>query len=216
MVSRTVRATLVIAATALLPLAAQAQPPFGGGGGQPPFGGGRGGGGGFGFGAPRDVTLASVPLEALVSGLALTDEQKKQIGAIQQDLNDKAQEERRAAFQGGGGGFDPQAMREMMQEMQDKQKKADIAASKEIEALLTDDQKKALPEKIADWKMFQQVGLPIDIGEALKLSPEQKKILAEAAKRRPQGGQGRQGGRGQGGGQGGGRRQGQNGPPPSP
>jgi Spy/CpxP family protein refolding chaperone len=176
------------------------------GGGRGGFGGGqgRGGFGGGMFGMQQDVSLASAPINALAKALKLEDAQKTQIGEIQQALREQQQTQMREAFQsmqGGGGGFDPQAMQEMRQQMQDKAKAAGSKASKAIEALLTDDQKTAWPGVKKTWDVFQKAGLNIELGEALNLTPEQMKALADYAKSRPAPGPGGPGGgRGFGGG----------------
>jgi hypothetical protein len=166
------------------------------GGGRGGQGGGRGGFGGM-MGMQQDVSLATAPVSALARALKLEDAQKTQIGEIQQALREQQQTQMREmfqGFQGGGGGFDPQAMQEMRQQMQDKAKAANSKASKAIEALLTDDQKTAWPGVKKTWDLFQKAGLNIELGEALALTPEQMKALADYAKNRPQGGPGGRGG----------------------
>jgi Spy/CpxP family protein refolding chaperone len=202
-------ALAVVAATSAFAQDPGAPPAAGGGRGQGGAGGGRGGQGrgGFGggmFGMQQDVSLATAPVNALAKALKLEDAQKTQIGEIQQALREQQQTQMREMFQsaqGGGGGFDPQAMQEMRTQMQDKAKAANSKASKAIEALLTDDQKAAWPAVKKTWDLFQKAGLNIELGEALALTPEQMKALETYAKSRPAPGPGGPGGgRGFGGG----------------
>lgn len=183
-------ATLAVATTSAFAQGGAPGARQGGGQGAGRQGGGFGGGrqGGFGgmFGGQQDVTLASAPAGALATALKFTPEQKTQVSEIQQALREQSQQqmqEMRQGFQGGGG--DPAAMQEMMQQMQDKRKAADGKATKAIEALLTDDQKTMWPDVKKKWEAFQKAGLSIDLGEALNLTPEQMKALAEYAKNRP-------------------------------
>ena len=162
----------------------------GGGAGGGRQGGGRQGGFGGMFGGPQEVSLATASASALATALKLTPEQKTQIGEIQQALKDQSQQqmqEMRQSFQPGG---DPAAMQEVMTQIQEKRKSANGKASKAIEALLTDDQKTSWPAVKTKWEAFQKAGLSIDLGEALMLTPEQMKAMAEYAKTRPAGGQG--------------------------
>lgn len=98
--------------------------PGGGGDRGGPGGGGRGGRGGRGWGA--------IPVEELKKDLGLSDDQVKKLEA----LNDTVREEFRKAREEmqNGGDFDPQKMRERMQEGRKK-------LQERISALLTDEQK---------------------------------------------------------------------------
>jgi hypothetical protein len=195
----------LLALSALMATAAFAQDPGAGapgrpgrgqggaGGGRGGFGGGQGGGrfGGM-MGMGQEVSLASAPVSALATALKLNDGQKTQIGEIQQALREQMGQQMREMFQGGGGGFggDPAARQEMMQQIQDKSKAANKKASAAIEMLLTDEQKAAWPDVKKKWDVFQKAGLNIELGEALNLTSEQMKALADYAKNRPQGGPG--------------------------
>ena len=133
---------------------------------------GRGGGGGFGgAGGPgaggmivqRDElseTVATLGDLNLTPQFTLTKEQKEKITAVrdrvkeaqakwrkekQADL-DKLQEEMRAAREAGGGGG--QELRQKVQEIMATAPKVD-EANKEILAVLTDEQRKAFDQKLA-------------------------------------------------------------------
>ena len=188
-------ATLALASTtAFAQQGAPGTPGAAAGGAGRRQGGGQGRQGGFGgmFGGQQDVSLASAPSKALAAALKLTPEQTTQISEIQQALRDQSQQQMQELLQGGGGaGADPAARQEMMTQLQEKRKSADAKATKAIEALLTDEQKTAWPDVKKKWDVFQKAGLNIDLGEALNLTPEQMKALAEYAKNRPaQGGPG--------------------------
>ncbi len=128
--------------------------------GQPQRGqrGGRGG----------QLSLISVPVSALKSGLKLTDDQAKKIEEIQK----KTRADLRALRQPG-----QQQTPEDFQKMRELNTKA----TKEIEALLNDEQKKAAPALVKEFSSFALVGLPITILESLKLTDDQKKKILEIA-----------------------------------
>lgn len=166
-----------LAATlALTPLASYAQdtqpggPP---GGAQPGrFGGQRGQGGGFGRGQNNQpVTLATAPIEALASGLKLTAEQKQQITEIQAKLPARGRG-RGGAGAGAGGGTDFQAQRQQRQQLEQ-------AATTQIEALLTAEQKTALPGVLKDIQTLRAAGLPVALLGSLGLTAEQKTKIAD-------------------------------------
>ena len=171
--------TTLVGATAVLSLvafaqgSAHAQRGNGGGG----FGGGFGGQRGGGL---MQMGLSNLPVDVLVKGLKLTDDQKTKVDDVQK----KIREAQRAAFGGGnnpfGGGAgggnrpDPAQLQEMMAKMQEDRKKNDA----QIEAVLTDDQKKALPAFLKDVQTFQTAQLPLALIGDLKLTDDQKTKMA--------------------------------------
>ena len=171
--------TTLVGATAVLSLvafaqgSAHAQRGNGGGG----FGGGFGGQRGGGL---MQMGLSNLPVDVLVKGLKLTDDQKTKVDDVQK----KIREAQRAAFGGGnnpfGGGAgggnrpDPAQLQEMMTKMQEDRKKNDA----QIEAVLTDDQKKALPAFLKDVQTFQTAQLPLALVGDLKLTDDQKTKMA--------------------------------------
>ena len=171
--------TTLVGATAVLSLvafaqgSAHAQRGNGGGG----FGGGFGGQRGGGL---MQMGLSNLPVDVLVKGLKLTVDQKTKVDDVQK----KIREAQRAAFGGGnnpfGGGAgggnrpDPAQLQEMMTKMQEDRKKNDA----QIEAVLTDDQKKALPAFLKDVQTFQTAQLPLALVGDLKLTDDQKTKMA--------------------------------------
>jgi Spy/CpxP family protein refolding chaperone len=178
--------TTLVGATAVLSLVAFAQGSAlaqrGNGGGG--FGGGFGGFGGQRGGGMMQMGLSSLPVDVLVKGLKLTDDQKTKVDDVQK----KIREAQRAAFGGGnnpfGGGAgggnrpDPAQLQEMMTKMQEERKKNDA----QVEAVLTDDQKKALPAFLKDVQTFQTAQLPLALIGDLKLTEDQKTKMAAVVK----------------------------------
>ena len=178
--------TTLVGATAVLSLvafaqgSAHAQRGNGGGG----FGGFAGGFGGQRGGGMMQMGLSNLPGDVLVKGLKLTVDQKTKVDDVQK----KIREAQRAAFGGGnnpfGGGAgggnrpDPAQLQEMMTKMQDERKKNDA----QIEAVLTDDQKKALPAFLKDVQTFQTAQLPLPLIGDLKLTEDQKTKMAAVVK----------------------------------
>lgn len=80
--------------------------------------------------------------EDVLASVKLTDEQKAQVKIIQEDAQKEIREIRREAFAGGGGGFDPEQMRETQKKVEGINKEA----FDKIKALLTEEQKKAWEE----------------------------------------------------------------------
>jgi Asp-tRNA(Asn)/Glu-tRNA(Gln) amidotransferase A subunit family amidase len=133
-------------------------------------------GGGFGMmRGNQPLTLASAPAEALGTELKLTEEVQKKIAAIQKKLQEKSM----AAMQElrDSGGFSPEAMQELQKKNEESAKKAET----EIMALLSDDQKKALPEVLKALQLLRTVGIPVQLNSDLKLTADQKKALTEVA-----------------------------------
>jgi Spy/CpxP family protein refolding chaperone len=171
--------TTLVGATAVLSLVAFAQ-------GSALAQRGNGGGGfGGGFGGQRggmmQMGLSSLPVDVLVKGLKLSDDQKTKIDDVQK----KVREAQRAAFGGGnnpfgGGGTrpDPAQLQEMMTKMQEERKKNDA----QVEAVLTDDQKKALPAFLKDVQTFMTAQLPLALIGDLKLTEDQKTKMAAVVK----------------------------------
>jgi hypothetical protein len=167
---RGLKLSLVCAAvlmTATISTGAIAQAGAGGGGG------GRGQGRGFGqgrggFGGPP--SLSNISLTYLTAALGLNDEQKTKIQAAQE----KVRTDMRAAFQDAGQGGDRAAMQAKMKEINDQ-------AKTDIEAVLTDAQKKKVDAVLKDAGTYNGAGIPLDVVPELKLTADQKKKLADIA-----------------------------------
>jgi hypothetical protein len=166
------RARLVSVAAVMtlgLATAAQAQPP---GGGPPGFG--RGGfGRGFGMFGGMPMSVVNVPPDVLEKELKLSAEQKNRIVAVQQ----KSRDEMRSLFPPPGGGGAPpdfQAMGERMREINE-------SATKDIEATLSDSQKKQLPGMLKSLQNLMTLGIPIQVKSDLKLTDAQSKKLEALA-----------------------------------
>lgn len=153
--------TLTLAATTVVAFAqdapGQAQP-----GGRQGRQGQRGGRG--------RVSVATVPVAALDSALKLTGEQKTKIKAI----HDKLAEEMKGARPAPGSPPDPAAM----QKLRDLNQQA----VKDIEAILTDDQKAKLPDTIKELGALRNAGIPLEVVGDLKLTADQKTKIAAIAK----------------------------------
>jgi hypothetical protein len=194
---------LVLGASSL----AMAQPPGG-----PPPGGGPGGPGGFGppggtggrpgmFG-PR-ISVANVPLAALDAELKLSAQQKQDIKQIQDSFR-KEQRALMPGFPGGPGrgpggppnggppggsppnGGPPNGTPpdfEQMRANMEKIRSLDEKASKQIEALLTESQKMALPDALKELGDLGPTGIPFDILGDLKLTQDQKTRLIAVSKK---------------------------------
>ena len=204
---RTARVILPLFATMLCASTAWAQPPGGGPGGPPPGGGfggpGFGGPGGPppGMGMPRASMTADIPMPMLEAGLNLTADQKAQIAPIQ-----RAFRSQRPGGMGGNGGFPPPpgggnppppgppnggppnggppdpAMRGQLDAMRNAQQQA----SKQIEAILTPEQKQALPALLKELDALRGVGIPADLYGQLKLTSDQKTRIAGIAQKSQQ------------------------------
>jgi Spy/CpxP family protein refolding chaperone len=176
--------TTLVGATAVLSLVAFAQGSALAQRGNGGFGGGFGGFGGQRGGGMMQMGLSGLPVDVLVKGLKLTDDQKTKVDDVQK----KIREAQRAAFGGGnnpfGGGAgggnrpDPAQLQEMMTKMQEERKKNDA----QVEAVLTDDQKKALPAFLKDVQTFQTAQLPLALISDLKLTEDQKTKMAAVVK----------------------------------
>jgi LTXXQ motif family protein len=181
---KTVRMAAIVAALAMMSVPSFAQG-NGGGRGQGGFGGGGFGFGGQ-FGRGGEITVTQVPLAALTSALKLTSEQTAKIKTIQ----DKLEEQRKAArpnFGANGGARpSPEEMQQIQEEMRARQEQLrsdDAKAGKAIEAMLTPDQSAALKAAMPGWKACAAFGL-LEVADQLKLTPEQIAVLEKAAKER--------------------------------
>ena len=146
----------------------QGRPPFGG---PPRFGGGQ-----------RGASVAQIPVSALTAALNLTADQKSKIDSIQKD----AQQQRRSLMtppdQGAGGPPDPEQMRANF----DKMRSLDQQTKANIEAVLTDDQKQALPGFLKEVETYRSTGIPLEVYGDLKLTVDQKQQIAAVAKKAQQ------------------------------
>ena len=142
---------------------------------QPPPGGFPGGGFGMGRGGGAS-TLATIPVDILVEALKLTEMQKSDAGKYQEAYK-KAQQANRPDFSGGPP--DPA----MFQEMMKKNTELDKVFSDKIKALLTDEQKKSLPDVLKDFKTMNSARIPLGLYSKIKLTDDQKKKLDENAEK---------------------------------
>lgn len=169
---------LMLVGTGVMVLAQDAPPsagqaPAAGAGRQ----GGRQGGRGGQFGGGR-ITLSSLSVATMDTGLILTADQKTKIKAIldKKDADTKALPAL-PAFTPGQPPADPQAMQEAFQ----KRGAINTTANNDIQALLTDDQKAKLPAFLQELGAMQQAGISSGVLGDLKLTAEQKKkIMAQA------------------------------------
>lgn len=117
--------------------------------------------------APRSPLLTGLPVSALDTAVHLTPDQKTKATAI----HDKYIESLRTL---GANRQDPaygQKLRELMQK-----------TNKELEDLLTAEQKAKLPDAFRELVTLVSVGLPMQSLGDLKLTAEQKKKLADIAR----------------------------------
>ncbi len=142
-----------------------AQPPGGFGGGPP------GGFGGGGRGGPRELTAAGAPVDAYASAIKLNDKQKGQIKAIQDGI--KAEREKMMPKPGTPPDFN--AMRPMFEKMRAMNEKAD----KDIDAILTAPQKKALAPILKQLGSLRNAGFPLEVVPSLKLTDKQIAQIGE-------------------------------------
>ena len=110
------------------------------------------------FGGPRPATVANVPLSALVAGLDLKGDQQDKIIRLKQQARLKSQ-----AAQGP-----PTSA-------------SDQAATDGITGVLTDSQKKALPDLLQTFSALRAAGVPLILYPDLKLTPAQNKQIAALA-----------------------------------
>ncbi|WP_309712311.1 hypothetical protein [Armatimonas sp.] len=130
--------------------------------------------GGFGM-MNQPLTVVSAPAEVLGKELKLSEEVQKKVAAIQKGVQDKmtaAMQELRDS-----GGFSPEAFQELQKKNTENAKKAET----EIMALLSNDQKKALPDVMKALQMLRTLGIPVQLNGDLKLTEEQKTALAKIA-----------------------------------
>ncbi len=161
-------------------------PPGGGPGGPGGFGPGGRGGPGMGFGRP---SLSNLPVGALDAELKLSDTQKRDIKQIQ-DATHKEQRALMPRLPGGPngrppGGGDPNGGPpngpppdfEQMRANMEKVHALDNKAVKQIESLLTDAQKKRLPDALKELNALGPAGIPLELLGDLKLSSDQKSSI---------------------------------------
>lgn len=158
-------AILMSASTATL---AQQQPPPGGG-----FPGGFRGGQGGRFGN-QTPTLGNMPIDVLASSLDLKDDQKTAIQKIQMAARTESRSIDPRPAQG-----DPPPDATERKARQEKIAALDKKTISDIEALLTDDQKKMLPDLLKDAKLYNAARIPLQLRKDLALTDDQKKAIAE-------------------------------------
>lgn len=139
--------------------------------------GARRGGVRFGQGGRMGNSLADMPVSVLAGALKLTPDQKTKISGVQDKFKADTKDLRIQPTPGGERP-DPEKMRENFQKMRDLRDKA----NKEIEAVLTDDQKKQLPDLMKEMRMYSAFRIPMTAVGDLKLTDDQKSRLAGLAK----------------------------------
>jgi Spy/CpxP family protein refolding chaperone len=119
--------------------------------------------------------LALTPLPVMKGYLKLTDEQVTKIKPQQE----KARTAMREMVPQG-----QQLTREQLTENIKKFRTTAEQSNKEIEAVLTEEQKKKIPEMMKDISLFNSVGLPPATVPDLKLTEEQRKKFAQLSEER--------------------------------
>jgi hypothetical protein len=200
---------LVLGASSLALAQPPGGPPQGGGPGGPGGFGPPGGPGGRPGMFGQQMSVANVPVAALDAEFKLSDRQKQEIKQIQ-DTFHKEQRALMPGFLGGPNGGRPGGPPnggppnggppnggppgggppngappnfEQMRANMEKMRTLDEKASKQIEALLTDSQKKMLPDALKELGDLGPTGIPLDILGDLKLTADQKtRIIAVSRK----------------------------------
>lgn len=126
------------------------------------------------------LSVAQVPAAALATPLALTAAQKEKIEAIQTKLRQETREQ----FGQRPQGERPQGERAQGDRMARMQQLRELStkATKEIEALLTAEQKEKLPALLTRLQTLRDVGVPLEVVADLKLTEEQQTKLEALAK----------------------------------
>ena len=174
----------------------QPPPPRDGQGGPDGPGGFRGPGGQGGMRGGGRLSPAHIPASALKAELKLSVDQAGRIKSIQDNLKKQRDE---MMPRPGDGNDGPPDMEEMRAKF-DKMRASEQKANKDVEAILSDEQREALPKVIKSFGALREAGIPLEVYSDLKLTSDQKsKIEVIVAKNRPPQGQrpedGRQGGR---------------------
>lgn len=128
------------------------------------------------------LSLATTPCVRLAAELHLSDKQKQAIAEIQEKyLGDRYALKHYFPRDLTGG---PKSFAQMRVQLE-KERSLEEDASKQIDAWLTDDQRKAAPEVLKVLEMLATAGIPINLPIDLKLSSDQKSSLfATVAKSR--------------------------------
>jgi hypothetical protein len=129
---------------------------------------------------PRPFTLLNAPSRELAAALKLSDEQRGKIQSIIEDFHADAQALRP---QPPIPGTEPQQVAPSQQ--REKMKALEEKAQKSVEAVLTEDQKKMVPDLLRSWNLMREMGLPLATAAQLKLTAEQMTVLETAVKNRP-------------------------------
>jgi hypothetical protein len=163
---------------ALTPASAAPQMPFGddGGPGGPGFGGppphGRGPHG------PRPASAAFVPVETLTAALKLTPAQAAKVRGVQAKLRaGMPRPPRPDGPDGPGREFNPPPPPDF-----EKMRAQEQAADRDVRAVLTAAQKKALPGLLKEIDDLHAVGIPAGVYPVLRLTAGQKAQVARMAR----------------------------------
>lgn len=116
--------------------------------------------------AGAGVQVASIPADILATELKLNADQKTKIKAVQ----DKFAEETKAMRPAPGTQPDPESLRANFQKLRELSQQA----NKDIDAVLTEDQRKAVRPLVREISAMQQVGIPVGVMGDLKLTADQK------------------------------------------
>lgn len=163
--------------------------------------------GGFGQGRPGMTqrmgrpapTLATTPVSAMVPYFGLTEEQAKKIEEIQKSARPnvdaiRAQvEELRNSVGDTSNGANREnmrarmmAMREEMTAQRRKEEENREKAVREIELVLTSEQRPAIASFLRDVELFENVNLPLELIRPLDLNGPQKRKLQQIAQQEQQ------------------------------
>jgi Spy/CpxP family protein refolding chaperone len=116
------------------------------------------------------VSLANLPVDTVDKLVKLTPDQKTKVTAI----HDKFVEDTKGLRPAQGQQPDPASLQ--------KRRELTTAANQQIEALLTEEQKKKLGEARDEMRLLTAAGAPAGMIGELKLTDDQKKKIAELRK----------------------------------
>jgi hypothetical protein len=138
-----------------------------------PFGPPPGGPGGP-MGPPRHISPVDLPLNVLARELMLTAGQKAQIAPIQEQFQQTRRELMPPPPEPGSPPPDWESMRAGMEKLHAQEQRV----SDRIQAILSLEQKQALPSLLKGIEALRAAGLPPTLYHDLKLTADQKKQIA--------------------------------------
>jgi uncharacterized membrane protein len=117
------------------------------------------------------MSLVDLPPAVLQAGLKLTDSQKTKIARIQEKFQQARKDLMPLPEEAPP---DPESMRDNMEKLRSLHQQA----TKDIEAVLTTSQKKAIPTVLREIQALRMAGIPAELLGTLKLSDDQRKQIA--------------------------------------